>query len=231
LDRQPDELSAGHRQRVAVARATVRTPRVFLFDEPSSSLDAHIGASTRLEIRRLLRRLQATAIYVTHDVREAFSLAQRVAVMSPRRIEQVSTPTGLWSRPRNLFVADFVHQGVLNTFPAHMVEEEIALPVARVPAPSSLRARLRGRDRFVLGVRPSQVRLRPPGQGHMNGCVEVVEPLVLEGKQRVHVRGEQFTCVAECGVDLVVTRGDQVGLDLEIEGALLFEHESGQAIY
>src|SRR5262249_31307684 len=105
LKRTPKELSGGQRQRVAIGRAIVRSPKVFLFDEPLSNLDAALRGQTRVEIAKLHRELGATTIYVTHDQVEAMTLAHRVVVLRDGRIEQVGTPLELYDRPANQFVA------------------------------------------------------------------------------------------------------------------------------
>ncbi len=114
LDRYPAELSGGQRQRVAIGRALVRTPKLFLFDEPLSNLDAALRVNTRLEIARLHRELKATMIYVTHDQVEAMTLADRIVVMHAGRIEQVGTPMELYNDPNNVFVAGFIGSPKMN---------------------------------------------------------------------------------------------------------------------
>ena len=108
LDRRPAELSGGQRQRVAIGRAIVRTPKLFLFDEPLSNLDAALRVNTRIEIARLHRELAATMIYVTHDQVEAMTLADRIVVLNAGRIEQVGAPMELYNDPANTFVAGFI---------------------------------------------------------------------------------------------------------------------------
>src|SRR5690606_2006186 len=118
LDRRPRDLSGGQRQRVALARAIVRKPQVFLMDEPLSNLDAKLRVSMRAEIRRLQNELRITTIYVTHDQIEAMTLADRVVVMRGGVIQQVGTPTEVYNRPANLFVASFVGSPPMNLLPA-----------------------------------------------------------------------------------------------------------------
>ena len=118
LARYPRDLSGGQRQRVAIGRAIVREPDVFLFDEPLSNLDAALRVSTRVEIARLHRLLEATMVYVTHDQIEAMTLADRIVVMNQGRIEQVGKPLDLYYTPANLFVAGFIGSPAMNFFPA-----------------------------------------------------------------------------------------------------------------
>src|SRR4029434_5801306 len=118
LQRTPRELSGGQRQRVAIGRAIVRSPKVFLFDEPLSKLDAAVRGPTRIEIARLHRDLGATTIYVTHDQVEAMTLADRVVVLRDGRVEQVGTPLQLYDKPANQFVAQFIGTPQMNVIAA-----------------------------------------------------------------------------------------------------------------
>ena len=118
LDRRPAELSGGQRQRVAIGRAIVRTPKLFLFDEPLSNLDAALRVATRIEIARLHRELGATMIYVTHDQVEAMTLADRIVVLRAGKVEQVGTPMELYNNPANTFVASFIGSPQMNLLDA-----------------------------------------------------------------------------------------------------------------
>src|ERR1700741_5596300 len=114
LDRKPKELSGGERQRVALGRAIVREPQVFLMDEPLSNLDAKLRVQTRAEIARLHQRLGTTMVYVTHDQVEAMTMGQRIAVMSEGLLQQVGTPQDLYDNPKNRFVAGFIGSPAMN---------------------------------------------------------------------------------------------------------------------
>jgi multiple sugar transport system ATP-binding protein len=114
LHRRPAELSGGQRQRVALARAIVREPNVFLMDEPLSNLDAKLRVSTRAQIKHLHHELKVTTIYVTHDQIEAMTLADRVVVMNKGVVQQIDTPTEIYDRPRNVFVAGFIGNPAMN---------------------------------------------------------------------------------------------------------------------
>ena len=114
LHRKPAELSGGQRQRVALARAIVREPNVFLMDEPLSNLDAKLRVSTRAQIKNLSHELKVTTIYVTHDQIEAMTLADRVVVMKGGIVQQVGSPTDIYDRPANAFVASFIGSPAMN---------------------------------------------------------------------------------------------------------------------
>ncbi|MBP0981350.1 MAG: sn-glycerol-3-phosphate ABC transporter ATP-binding protein UgpC [Oscillospiraceae bacterium] len=124
LNKKPRQLSGGQRQRVAVGRTIVRNPKVFLFDEPLSNLDAKLRGSMRRELKLLHQRLGATMIYVTHDQIEALTLADRIVVMSDGRVQQVGKPIELYDKPANLFVASFIGLPPMNFIKMKMVDEK-----------------------------------------------------------------------------------------------------------
>ena len=164
LDRKPAALSGGQRQRVAMARAIVREPVAFLFDEPLSNLDAKLRAALRLEIRRLHNRLGATSLFVTHDQTEAMTLADRIVIMNGGRIEQQGAPLDVYRHPASRFVATFIGAPAMN-----MLAGRIAAPgLVEIAGGGRLAF---DRERFVVepgrtvdvGVRPEH--LRPHGEG------------------------------------------------------------------
>jgi len=125
LDRKPADLSGGQRQRVALGRAIVRDAPIFLMDEPLSNLDAKLRVSMRAEIAKLHQRLSTTTIYVTHDQTEAMTMADRVVVMSVGEIQQIGTPSEIYDRPRNMFVAGFIGSPAMNFFNVHYQDQVI----------------------------------------------------------------------------------------------------------
>src|SRR5206468_594432 len=122
LDRKPAEMSGGQRQRVAIGRALVKEPRLFLLDEPLSNLDAALRLRTRVELAQLKQRVDAPVIMVTHDQAEAMTLADRIVVINDRCIQQVGRPMEIYTRPANVFVAQFVGSPAMTLLPAQMVE-------------------------------------------------------------------------------------------------------------
>ena len=177
LDRKPRALSGGQRQRVAIGRAIVREPQVFLFDEPLSNLDAALRVQMRTEIAKLHHRLGATMIYVTHDQTEAMTMADRIVVLRAGRIEQVGTPTELYERPANSFVAGFLGAPKINLLKGRVVAREgseavVEVAGARVPARTTGGA---VGDTVTLGLRPDVVGLS--ADGPFAASVEVVEEL------------------------------------------------------
>jgi len=154
LDRRPGQLSGGERQRVALARALVRDPAVFLLDEPLSNLDAELRVQMRAELAALHDRVGTTMVYVTHDQTEALLLGDRIAVLRAGRLEQVGTPTELWSAPANRFVAQFVGSPRMNLLAAEH--------------PLAVRGSGGGRSQLT-GVRPDDLRLDPASAGAAAG--------------------------------------------------------------
>jgi ABC-type sugar transport system ATPase subunit len=190
LGRKPRDLSGGQRQRVAIGRAIVREPDVFLFDEPLSNLDAALRASTRVEIAKLHRMLNATTIYVTHDQVEAMTLADRIAVMNAGRIEQVGRPMDLYEAPATRFVAGFIGSPTMNVFEVAPRDGVLAFEggAARLPRSDAVK---------TIGVRPEHLRLGAADAAVViRGEVELVER--LGEVAHVHLRlGPERTAIVE----------------------------------
>src|SRR5690242_19439561 len=170
LDRRPKQLSGGHRQRVAMGRAIVRNPKVFLFDEPLSNLDAKLRVQMRTEIKKVHQKVTTTTIYVTHDQVEAMTLADRVVVMNGGRIEQIGTPYEVYHQPATRFVAGFIGSPAMNFLPCRLVEKNGGLAVQlsdrlSLSIPESRIARYKsavGKAGLVFGLRPEHL-LEPRG--------------------------------------------------------------------
>jgi len=157
LERKPANLSGGQRQRVAMGRAIVRSPKVFLMDEPLSNLDAKLRVQMRTEVSRIQQRVGTTTVYVTHDQTEAMTLGDRVAVMRGGVIQQVDSPKNLYEKPSNLFVAGFIGSPSMNFLPARLEGDTIKLPFGDAQLPDELKSRLQGDGKVrevIAGVRP-----------------------------------------------------------------------------
>ena len=210
LQRTPKELSGGQRQRVAIGRAIVRSPKVFLFDEPLSNLDAALRGQTRVEIAKLHRDLGATTIYVTHDQVEAMTLADRVVVLRDGVIEQVGTPLELYDKPANQFVAQFIGTPQMNVLPLQQVP---ALVAQQAPA---------GAVGGAIGLRPENVSVRATGTTPVSGQVDLVEALGAETLIYVSTpSGAQF--VARQNERTGLHAGDNVSLDIDASQAHWFD--------
>ena len=172
MHRRPAELSGGQRQRVAIGRAIVRTPKLFLFDEPLSNLDAALRVATRIEIARLHRDLGATMIYVTHDQIEAMTLADRIVVLRAGRVEQVGAPMELYNNPANTFVAGFIGSPQMNFLVAGAL----------------------GMRSETMGVRPEHLGIARDA-GQMAGTVSHIEKLGGETLVYAQVPGQGLLTV------------------------------------
>ena len=182
LDRLPKALSGGQRQRVAIGRAICRNPKVFLFDEPLSNLDAALRVATRIEIAKLNEAMpDTTMIYVTHDQVEAMTLADRIVVLSAGRIEQVGAPLELYERPHNLFVARFIGSPAMNIIPATITETGETTTVSlrggkSVRLPIATAATEKGKA-ASFGVRPEDLAIATGEEYLFEGQVSIVEAL------------------------------------------------------
>jgi oligogalacturonide transport system ATP-binding protein len=211
LDRLPKQLSGGQAQRVALGRALIKAPDVFLFDEPLSNLDAKLRASMRVRITDLHKRLKAggqssTVVYVTHDQTEAMTMGDRICVMKDGRIMQVADPATLYNRPDNLFVAGFIGSPEMNLVAAEL--DARAKPTLRIAdqvidVGPSLAGRLRSNDvrSVTFGVRPQHLRLAATGtSGALSGTLSHVEFMGHEVDLHVDVGKQRF---------IIVVPGDQ----------------------
>jgi multiple sugar transport system ATP-binding protein len=178
LERKPGQLSGGQRQRVAIGRAIVKQPKLFLLDEPLSNLDAALRLRTRVELAQLKQKVDAAVIMVTHDQAEAMTLADRIVVMNDRRIQQVGPPMEIYSRPANIFVAQFVGSPAMTLAPARLVDNgqyaTLELGDGSVVRTRVPRDRLPTEVELRLGLRPEAVRV---GEGEAKAKVELVERL------------------------------------------------------
>jgi multiple sugar transport system ATP-binding protein len=161
LDRRPKALSGGQRQRVAMGRAIVRSPQVFLMDEPLSNLDAKLRVQTRTQIAALQRRLGTTTVYVTHDQVEAMTMGDRVAVLRNGILEQCDTPLRLYQHPANVFVAGFIGSPGMNIAEFRLADGHAVRGTARIPLTTAALSALsaEGADRVVVGFRPEALDL------------------------------------------------------------------------
>jgi multiple sugar transport system ATP-binding protein len=223
LDRKPAEMSGGQRQRIAIGRALVKEPKLFLLDEPLSNLDAALRLRTRVELAQLKRKVDAAVIMVTHDQAEAMTLADRIIVMNDRRIQQVGPPMEIYSRPANVFVAQFVGSPAMTLLPAQLTEsgEFAAVQLGdgstvqtRVPREALAAGELR------LGVRPEAVRVAS-GNATTTAKVDLVER--LGERTLVYARlGDGQAITAEDEAYSRVAIGDEVRLAIDGGAAHIF---------
>ena len=214
-DRLPTQLSGGQQQRVALARALVSDPRVLLFDEPLSNLDARLRVQVRAEIRRVHQRLRPTVIYVTHDQSEAMSLSDRIAVMSAGKVMQVGSPQDIYQRPNNKFVADFV--GSANFFPARVLERKSNELVVEFNggtftvgswAPGSEQ-----NDKVLLVIRQEDLEIVPESDSSFHGIIRGTEFLGANTECMVETGGQTALATLDSSGGMTMpAEGSRVGL-------------------
>jgi multiple sugar transport system ATP-binding protein len=221
LDRRPGELSGGERQRVALGRALVREPQVFLFDEPLSSLEPALRGELRGALLDLHRALGATVVYVTHDQLEAMTMGQRIAVLEGGRLRQVGTPAELYGRPADILVARFIGSPGMNILSGRGRETGdeggvVDCGTWSVPVPLE-----RYEGEIYLGVRPEHVSLVAPDQGTGAADVRGVEPLGPDTLVRLDAGGQPLVARVQGIPDL--RPGDRVGVKLDRRQLHLFD--------
>ncbi len=222
LGRRPKALSGGQRQRVALARALVRTPRVFLLDEPLSNLDARLRANMRAELKRIHERWRITTVYVTHDQEDAMVLSDRVAVMNAGELQQCASPTELYQRPVNRFVAQFVGSPTANHFKASTIASEDLLQ--RLFSSQDFRD-------LECCLRPEHLIVDPkpePTQIGFDARISLVEPTGRDRWVSAEWRGITLKALAPEGVS--ANPGDLVRLSASPTRLLFFDTRTGTRV-
>jgi ABC-type sugar transport system ATPase subunit len=204
LDRLPRQISGGQRQRVALGRAMVRTPTVYLLDEPLSNLDQQLRVQMRSELKDLHLRLGATMIYVTHDQGEAMTLSDTIAVMSGGRIEQLGSPRALYERPANLFVARFLGEPGMNVFEGRLDAGGFAAAGVALARPPSLAAPV---GPIYAGIRPEDLAPVSMAATAIRGRARTVEFLGARALLRLDVAGQIVTAFVP--LDAALEPGDK----------------------
>ncbi|MEM0900444.1 MAG: sn-glycerol-3-phosphate ABC transporter ATP-binding protein UgpC [Pseudomonadota bacterium] len=235
LDRLPKALSGGQRQRVAIGRAICRNPKVFLFDEPLSNLDAALRVATRIEIAKLHESMpDTTMIYVTHDQVEAMTLADRIVVLRGGYVEQVGSPMELYHKPDNLFVAQFIGSPAMNILPGSITSSNsksttIETAGGRSSLPVKGETSWKGTDAH-LGVRPEDLVLSTDTKkAVISGKIDVVEALGEVTLAHVNIPSHDEAVVAKLVGDIPIKVGQDIALTADPAKMHLFDKE-GQAI-
>jgi ABC-type sugar transport system ATPase subunit len=224
LQKKPGQLSGGQRQRVALGRAIIRRPAVFLMDEPLSNLDLKLREQMRTELKRLHRRLGITTVYVTHDQVEALTLSDRIAVMRGGDVQQIGSPTEIFGRPANLFVAEFIGSPGINLLKATADQDGLKIdpwlfPDVQVTSPREI----------IVGIRPEDIVLVEPESTALRGVVEFLEPVgstiyifVRLEKPEGAIQGNDRNVVG-LNARYPVAAGERVGLNLMVDRMRLFD--------
>lgn len=233
LDRKPKALSGGQRQRVALGRAIVRSPKVFLMDEPLSNLDAKLRVQTRSEIVKLHKQLETTFIYVTHDQTEAMTMGDRIVIMKDGIIQQVDTPHNVYFYPENQFVAGFIGSPQMNFVEAEVFRkgEEYYVKAlgTELPIPKEKGELLESRNELnkplIMGIRPEHIydHLRPTDM-KVKGNVDLMELLGSEKHLHIIVNGTEL--IARINSDNPVETDDDIEIYLDGSKLHFFDADS-----
>ncbi len=210
LERKPKQLSGGQRQRVAIGRAITRNPKIFLFDEPLSNLDAALRAEMRVEISKLHNQIKTNMIYVTHDQVEAMTLADRIVILNQGNIEQVGTPEEIYNDPANIFVAQFIGTPKMNILE---IDEKNVI--------SDNKIKLLGNDilldnfklnksKHFVGIRPEHLKANQENQFTFNPDIELIENLGNEKIVYMKKEGHQLSAKIPSNIEI----GNKIGFDL-----------------
>ena len=179
LERKPKQLSGGQRQRVAIGRAITRNPKVFLFDEPLSNLDAALRSEMRVEISKLHKKLNSNIIYVTHDQIEAMTLADRIVVLNKGNIEQFGTPSEIYSDPNNIFVAEFIGSPKMNIIKINK-EQITNSNTLKLFNKNITFENFKFEDEIYLGIRPEDISLKKDHEIQLSVKIDLIENLGFE---------------------------------------------------
>lgn len=233
LDRKPRQLSGGQRQRVAMGRCIVREPKVFLFDEPLSNLDAKLRVQMRLELRNLHESLGITSIYVTHDQVEAMTLGDRLIVMDNGNVEQIGSPLEVYERPQTRFVAGFIGSPAMNFFEARLSADRSQVKLAesiRLPLPDTA-PESAAVDAMVLGIRPEHLQVTSKEKGAIPFHVDHVE--MLGADTLVHGRLETDGALLTLRIPDIhhLQKGESLWLSVPSEKLHLFGQSDGKRIF
>jgi len=239
LNRKPKQLSGGERQRVAVGRAIVRKPKVFLFDEPLSNLDAKLRVQMRAELSKLHTRLQATMIYVTHDQLEAMTMGDKIVVMKGGEIQQIADPKTLYDKPLNKFVAGFLGSPSMNFIEGTIESKKGGLYFNEenfeVRLPDDMAEKMKGKagEEIIMGIRPEDIydKVYAPNASSDNtltATVEVVEGLGSESL--IYLTTGKTPFIAKMDADAEVEVNQEVELVFDMNKAHFFDTKTEVAL-
>jgi len=235
LDRKPNALSGGQRQRIALGRAIVRSPKIFLLDEPLANLDAELRVHARVELKKLQKELGVTSIFVTHDQVEAMTMGDRIAVMNDRHLEQVGTPAELYNNPQNRFVAGFIGSPPMNMLEGRLEKKKgdlvIDLKFCIYKLSKKVRALIKKTTsrEVILGIRPENIVITK--ENKRNSLEAVVVYIELTGKEyNVHLKARGFTIVAIRSFTKDLKVGNKVWLSFDEEKIHIFDKKIGEAL-
>ena len=228
LQRKPKQLSGGQRQRVAIGRAITRKPKVFLFDEPLSNLDAALRVQMRIELAKLHEQLDATMVYVTHDQTEAMTLSDEIIVLDQGEISQKGIPLDLYNKPNNLFVAGFIGSPKMNFINAKINSQstnkiDLSLLNKSFVLPKNIQGQLSS-DEVKFGIRPEDIHLTESTDFDWESKAFVVEK--LGSSTFIYLENEGEPIVVECAGDSSIKSGEIIKVKFDLSKSHLFNKEN-----
>ena len=222
LQRKPSMLSGGQRQRVAMGRAIVRSPKIFLFDEPLSNLDAKLRIQMRLEIKKLQQKVGVTSIFVTHDQVEAMTLADRLAVINNGLIEQLGTPIEIYNNPKSMFVAGFIGSPQMNFLEGELKNKTLTSEGFEI---NNVTSDFNGP--VILGIRPEH--MSQTGKGLINLSVDLVEQLGSDNLIYGEIKNKKDFCF-RCPGSQIIKKGSKLSLNINDNNYYVFDKSNGNRV-
>lgn len=228
-DKKPGTLSGGQQQRVAITRALVQNPEVLLLDEPLSNLDARLRLKIREEIRRLVKEVGITTVFVTHDQEEALSISDKIILLNEGVVQQDDDPQNLYLEPKNLFVAKFIGNPIINTFEAEVKGDKLYFDDYSIPLSNFKEDRFKEKlvdGKYILGIRPEDVH--PSADRIFKAVISQVE---LIGRERIlnfYLNEDRFKSIVS--VEEQIDAGMELTFDFAYKKAFIFK-ESGERVY
>jgi multiple sugar transport system ATP-binding protein len=233
LDRETVNLSGGEMQRVALGRAMVRRPKVFLMDEPLSNLDAKLREEMRSELSRLHFDLGSTFFYVTHDQVEAMTMGDRVAVLNEGKILQIDTPDTIYNSPKNVFVAKFVGSPAINLYEATLKGDNLILGKNEIvlPLTGKQKSALKDykRDTVIFGIRPEDIEVSREKGAKVSQCT-VYFTQSMGAEDILNLKIDSITCRALAAPKLMIKLGETVSVGFGMDRAHLFDSETDECL-
>jgi len=228
LKRKPKQLSGGQRQRVAIGRAITRKPKVFLFDEPLSNLDAALRVQMRIELAKLHEHLDTTMVYVTHDQTEAMTLSSEIVVLDQGEISQQGEPLDLYNKPNNTFVAGFIGSPKMNLIQAKFLSNSSnQVKINALGSNFTLPKKMQDKNldaELIFGIRPEDMHLGSKSDYHWESKVFVTEK--LGSSTFIYLEGDKEPIVMEVTGNTTIKVGDLVKIKLDLEKTHLFNSKN-----
>jgi len=240
LERKPNQLSGGESQRVAVGRALVRKPKIFLLDEPLSAIDTKLRRELRNELKKIQREFNITSVYVTHDQEEAMALGDKLVILYNGKIHQIGTPEDIFKNPENEFVAGFIGKPPMNFFELkvenkngkyYLESEELTYEISEGYFKRYLYKY--GREKLIMGIRPSSIKLATQNTSTLDTKTNIATVLLIENmgnEDYVHLVLKSKRLIMKIVSENFLKIGDKISFSFEEEDMYLFDIENKKSL-